>query len=217
MQKVKLRVWGDFACFTRPEMKAERVSYDAMTPSAARGALEAVYWKPQIRWIVERIHVINAIRFGNLRRNEVGSKISGPTKAQLEGRSGDPMGLNIEEDRQQRATTLLTEVDYLIEARFEVLDPNEHPAKHYEMFKRRVEKGQCFQQPYLGCREFVANFAWHEGAAPESHYAQEGEKDLGWMLLDLDYTSGMEAQFFRASMKHGVIEVPAMKSKEVRS
>ncbi|MBI4607137.1 MAG: type I-C CRISPR-associated protein Cas5 [Planctomycetes bacterium] len=186
-QTVRLRVWGDLACFTRPEMKAERVSYDVMTPSAARGILEAVHWKPQIRWVVERIHVLKPIRFMSLRRNEVGSKVpvGKVEQAMKEGRGFLGLYVDDEKVRQQRAATVLRDVEYLIEARFEVLDSAEHPQKHFEVFKRRAEKGQCFQQPYLGTRELAAAFAWHEGPPPSSPL--KGERDLGWMLLDLDY------------------------------
>jgi len=209
----RLRVWGDYACFTRPEMKAERVTYDVMTPSAARGVLEAIYWKPQIRWVVERIHVLKPIRFTSLRRNEVGSKIPAGSVEQAMKAGSGRLGLYIEEDRQQRAAILLRDVEYLIQARFVNLDPAEHPQKHFEVFQRRAQKGQCFQQPYLGCREFSACFALHEGPAPPSPL--ESEKDLGWMLLDLEYARGMKPRFFRAMLRNGVVDVPAMDSPEV--
>ncbi|MEZ6052433.1 MAG: type I-C CRISPR-associated protein Cas5c [Planctomycetaceae bacterium] len=139
---IRLKVWGDYACFTRPEMKVERVSYDVLTPSSARGILEAIYWKPQVRWIVERLHVLKPIRFTNLRRNEVASKASAAnsTKA-MKGTLKGPLAILIEDDRQQRAATILRDVAYVIEARFELLDDSEPIAKHYNIFKRRAERG----------------------------------------------------------------------------
>lgn len=218
--KTAIQVWGDRACFTRPEMKVERVSYDAMTPSAARGVLEAVYWKPQIRWVVERIHVLKPIRFTNVRRNEVGCKVSvagaaGAGQASKNGRGR--LGIYVEDERQQRAATILRDVHYLVEARFEVLGGADPPAKHFEMFKRRAEKGQCFHRPYLGCREFDCQFAWHDGAAPRGAYANDLERDLGIILHDIDFAYGMMPRFFRAVMRHGIIEVPPFESTEVRT
>ena len=147
----RLRVWGRNACFTRPEMKVERVSYDVMTPSAARGVLEAILWKPAIRWVVDRIDVLNPIRWESVRRNEVGITMSLRSPC-----------LFVEDQRQQRAGLFLREVDYVIHARFEITDragPDDNPTKFQEMFLRRAEKGQCFHRPYLGCREFAADFA----------------------------------------------------------
>ena len=217
--RVALRVWGDFACFTRPEMKVERVSYDVMTPSAARGVLEAIYWKPEIRWVIRRIHVLRPIRFTNIRRNELGGV--GPSertlKSYLSGEKTDVLSQVIEEDRQQRAATILQDVCYLIEAHYEVISGNDPPQKHYEMFKRRSSKGQCFHHPYLGCREFVADFEWHEGNAPKTPESLKGERDLGFMLHDIDFQNDMTPKFFRANMTDGVIEVPAFESGEVRS
>lgn len=213
--RVALEVWGDYACFTRPEMKVERVSYDVMTPSAARGVLEAIYWKPQIRWVVDRIHVLKPIRFTNLRRNEVASKI--PTASARKGMKGDnsPMGLYVEEDRQQRAALILRDVAYGIEAHFDMLDDDEPPQKHFEMMKRRAVKGQYFHHPYLGCREFPADFEWVDGELPKSPL--EGHTDLGFMLHDLDYDNGMAPRFFRAIMNNGVIDVPPWDGSEVRA
>lgn len=206
-QGVRLKVWGDFACFTRPEMKVERVSYDAMTPSAARGVLEAIYWKPAIRWVIDRLHVLNPIRFDSVRRNEVGAKLAlgAVTRAMTDGTSA--VALYVEEQRQQRAALVLRDVAYVIEAHFEFTGGEDrNPAKHQEMFERRAAKGQCFHQPYLGCREFPAHFApVAAGEAPQS--ALVGERDLGWMLLDLDYAAGMTPRFFRAVMRDGVIDL----------
>lgn len=154
---IKLHVWGDYACFTRPEMKVERVSYDAMTPSAARGILEAIHWKPAVRWVIDRIHVLKPIRFENIRRNEVGAKVS-DRNARAAQKSGDLSGLGMDvtskEQRQQRAMLALRDVSYGIEAHFEMTQkagPSENPGKHREMFVRRALKGQCFHRPCRRC------------------------------------------------------------------
>jgi len=212
---VKLKVWGDYACFTRPEMKVERVSYDVMTPSAARGVLEAIYWKPAIRWAVDRIHVLKPIRFMNIRRNEVASKIPlrNVKTAMQDGKS--PLELFIENDRQQRAAMVLRDVEYVIEAHFEYAVAGEdNDGKHLDMFNRRARDGQCFTQPYLGCREFSAGFDIVEGDIPTSPL--KGKQDLGWMLHDIDFPNNMEAKFFRAEIVNGVITVPAFERKEVK-
>lgn len=221
-----LKVWGEFANFSRPECKVERLSYDVITPSAARGILESIYWKPAVRWVVERLHVLKVPQFTNMRRNEVSSKASAANaKKAMNGTLDGPLAIVIEEDRQQRAATILRDVAYVIEARFELLDDSEPVAKHYNMFKRRAEKGQCFQHPYLGNREFACDFSWVEGAIPESELV--GKEDLGYMLHDMVYTpaegkkfdtidghSGekllITPRFFRATMKNGIIEVPPL-------
>ena len=224
--RVRLRVWGDMACFTRPEMKVERVSYDIMTPSAARGILEAVYWKPEIVWLVDAITVLKPIRFGNLRRNEVGCKMNSKVGKQMDGDTGS-LGYAIEDERQQRATTLLLDVAYIIEAHYEILDNAEPPNKHYEVFKRRAEKGQCFHRPYFGCREFPVSFRWHDSAPPEPPAELQGSKDLGWMLNDMVFSPAQEKdegafrngqgrwitaqpQFFRARMENGRVVIPRL-------
>ncbi len=212
---VRLRVWGDYACFSRPELKVERGSYDVMTPSAARGVLEAIYWKPEIRWVIERIRVLKPIRFTNIRRNEIASKISvvNVKKAMSEGRGN--LGIFIEDDRQQRAALVLRDVDYVIEARFELLDSKDpNTGKHKEIFTRRARTGQCFHRPYLGCREFPASFELLETDPPPSEII--GPRDLGWMLHDIDFRSGMQPRFFRAQMHDGEIVVPPFESREVR-
>jgi CRISPR-associated protein Cas5d len=211
---VKLRVWGDYACFSRPEFKVERGSYDVMTPSAARGILEAVYWKPEIRWIIERIRVLKPIRFTNIRRNEIESKVSAANAKRVMNAGKGKLGVFIEDDRQQRAALILRDVEYVIEARFELLDSSEtNTGKHKEIFTRRARAGQCFHRPYLGCREFPAFFELVEGEAPASDLSG----DLGWMLHDIDFKNGMQPRFFRARMRKGVIEVPPFESREVRS
>lgn len=219
---VKLHVWGDYACFTRPEMKVERVSYDAMTPSAARGILEAIHWKPAIRWVIDRIHVLKPIHFENLRRNELGHKIPvGKVRAAM--RHGTTAGLNtvVEDDRQQRATTLLRDVAYVIEAHFvltEVSTTRDTAAKHISMFNRRASKGQCFHRPYLGTREFAANFALVESMMPKSMLPRDQQDlDLGWMLHDIDFEEDRAPRFFRAKLQNGVIDVPPLESGEVRA
>lgn len=199
---IKLRVWGEYALFSRPEMKVERVSYDVMTPSAARGILEAIYWKPEIRWIVDRIHVLKDIRFENIRRNELSNKAWVSEKAMKEGNS--LVGQYIENDRQQRASMVLKNVDYVIEAHFEQTgEDGADPGKHLAVFERRVKKGQCFHHPYFGCREFPVNFEWCD-TIPESNL--NGERDLGFMLHDIDFENQMTPQFFRAVMKDGVVD-----------
>lgn len=205
---VKLRVWGDYACFTRPEMKVERVSYDVMTPSSARGILEAVYWKPSINWSVDRIHVLKPVRFDNVRRNEVESKVpiqgaTGINAAMKDGKA--QLKLFIEDNRQQRAAMVLREVEYIIEAHFEYTSQEDcNDGKHLDIFNRRAAKGQCFHRPYLGCREFAAFFELVTGDIPDSPL--KGEKDLGWMLYDINYQEDMTPYFFRPVMKDGVID-----------
>jgi CRISPR-associated protein Cas5d len=217
MNAITIRVWGEYACFTRPEMKVERVSYDVITPSAARGVLEAIYWKPQIRWVIDKLHVLKPVRYMNVRRNEVASKVSASVGKEMREGKGN-LGLLIEEDRQQRAAIVLRDVEYVIEAHFEILDPTEHPKKHWEMFKRRAEKGQHFHQPYLGCREFACDYEWLEAdAVPRCPESLCGTKDLGYMLLDIDFVDMHTPHFFKAEMIDGVITVPPLKSREVKS
>lgn len=207
---VRLHVSGDFACFTRPEMKAERVSYDVMTPSAARGILEAIHWKPAIRWVVDRIHVLNEIRFDSIRRNEVESKI--PTRTVEQAMKGQKVDLHqyASKDRQQRASLILRDVAYVIDAHFVMTDkagPEDTPEKHYNMAVRRMRDGQYFHHPYFGCREFPVKFRLLEDTeVPVS--CHKGERDLGWMLWDIDFDDQMTPRFFRATMRDGVIEVP---------
>jgi CRISPR-associated protein Cas5d len=200
-------------------MKVERVSYDVITPSAARGILEAIHWKPQMVWRVQRLLVLNPIRFESLRRNEVGSKIpAGKIASAMRAGSTEGLALHVDEDRQQRAATLLKDVAYVIEARVELTekgraDPAESVQKHLEMARRRAAKGQYFHHPYLGTREFACDFELLEGELPmphESLMGLKGRRDLGWMALDLDHAAGMEPRFFRACMVDGVIEVPAL-------
>lgn len=220
---IRLMVWGERACFTRPEMKVERVSYDVITPSAARGILEAIHWKPAIRWVVDRIQVLKPIRFESIRRNEVGGKLSAASvgKAMKAGCT-DGLVTLVEEDRQQRATTLLRDVAYVIEAHFEMTDragTDDTVGKHLDIFNRRARKGQCFHAPCLGVREFPASFRLLEedSAEPAIDAALRGERDLGWMLHDIDFADGMTPHFFRALMRDGLIEVPAFRVAEVKA
>ena len=219
---VKLHVWGERACFTRPEMKAERVSYDVMTPSAARAVLEAIHWKPAIRWMVNRIHVLKPIRFENLRRNELGQKI--PTRkvrTAMKRGTTDNLRTFIEDDRQQRTATLLRDVAYVVEAHFKLTDRatvEDSEAKHLAMFNRRAAKGQCFHRPYLGTREFVADFELVEETMPTSSLSiEQWNRDLGWMLHDIEYADVATPRFFRAALRNGVIEVPPYDSGELIS
>jgi CRISPR-associated protein Cas5d len=212
----RLHVWGDYACFTRPEMKVERVSYDVMTPSAARGVLEAIHWKPAIQWHVDKIHVLKPIRFQSIRRNEVNSKIPEPT-ARSAMKRGDLKNLSqaagTPEMRAQRASTLLRHVAYVIEAHFTLTakaGPDDTEAKHISMFNRRAASGQCFHRPCLGAREFAADFTLlEEGASlPVSELAESDKnRDLGWMLHDIGYDEGMTSRFFRARLENGVLDV----------
>lgn len=220
---VKLLTRGEWALFTRPEMKVERVSYDVITPSAARGILEAIHWKPAIRWVVDSIQVLKPIRFESIRRNEVGGKLSAANvgKAIKTGRT-DALVSYIEDDRQQRATTLLRDVAYVIGAHFELTDKagaDDNIGKHLDIFNRRARKGQCFQAPCMGTREFPASFELlEEGREPPiPHESLRGERDLGWMLHDIDFANDMTAHFFRAQMVDGLIAVPPLVSEEIRS
>jgi len=210
---IALHVWGDYACFTRPEFKSERVSYDMMTPSAARGILEAVHWKPAIVWVIDRIHVLKPIKFQTFRRNEVASKIpSGKMRTAMERGSLDGLGLAVDDDRQQRATIALFDVAYVIEAHFEMTakaGEDDSPAKHIEMFKRRAAKGQCFQRPCFGCREFAADFELVEEPLPAHALPlNQANRDLGWMLYDIEFKGDdKRPMFFRGQLENGVLDV----------
>ena len=215
-----LEVRGDFACFTRPEMKVERVSYDVITPSAARAIFEAILWKPAIRWQVERIEVLSPIKWINLRRNEVGAVVSERNVKTAMNLGTGNLGLNIEDERQQRAGLFLRDVKYRIHAGFEMTEKageGETPVKFAEMFERRASKGQCFNQPYLGCREFSAGFRLVDPETERDRPINES-RDLGWMLYDMDYgnPNDPKPRFFRTELKNGVVEIPSVGSEEVR-
>ena len=217
---ISVEVWGDYALYSRPEMKTERVSYDVMTPSAARGLLDSILWHPGMRWVVDRIHVCAPIRFTNIRRNEVKDTISA-RKAQSVMEKGGELYLATPESIQQRAAMVLRDVHYVIDAHFEMTQraaPTDNPGKFQEMMRRRVEKGQFYHSPCFGVREFPAHFkpCTQLPPCPEE---LKGEKDLGWMLLDMDYSDpeNITPHFFRAILRDGVLEVPAMYSGEVRT
>jgi CRISPR-associated protein Cas5d len=228
-----LEVWGDYACFTRPEMKVERVSYDVMTPSAARAIFEAILWKPAIRWHVTKVEVLNPIKWISVRRNEVGKRVSSPTAKQMAGVLGAPMGIFIEDERQQRAGLFLRDVKYRIHGYFDFIPPEQrktnHPAasefwadaqestevvrldeteaKYAAMFERRAKKGQCFHRPYLGCREFACDFKLIN---PQTEPAQpiDETRELGFMLYDLNFNAdptNPAPQFFRAQLEKGIL------------
>ncbi|GAA0601497.1 type I-C CRISPR-associated protein Cas5c [Caenispirillum bisanense] len=209
---IQIKVWGDYALFSRPEFKTERASYEVLTPSAARGILDAVHWKPAIRWVIDRIHVRRPIRFETIRRNEVAGKAP-YTLARQAARGEKPMPyLVVEDDRQQRAALVLRDVEYVIEAHFDMTEragPGDNPAKHLEMARRRIERGQCAWQPSLGTREFTAFFGPVEPGELETvPDALRGERDLGWMLHDIDFADGMTPHFFHAVLRDGVLDVP---------
>lgn len=217
---ISVEVWGDYACFSRPEMKVERVSYDVMTPSAARGILDAIFWHPGLRWHIDRIHVLSPIRFTSIRRNEVKDVISASNvKTTMERRQGT-LYLATPESIQQRAALVLCNVRYVIEAHFEMTEkaaPGDNPGKFQDMMKRRLEKGQAFHQPCFGVREFPAHFAPCE-TLPPCPEELKGNRDLGWMLLDLDYSNPADIRpmFFRAALADGVLTVPSIDSEEVK-
>ncbi len=230
---IRMEVWGDYALFTRPEMKVERVSYDVMTPSAARGLLEAVYWHPGLRWVIDCIHVCAPIRFTNLRRNEVKSTLSARSvrtvmergirrnevdevvsasnvRTVMSGRT-KPLYIDRSSHVQQRAAMVLKDVRYVIEAHFTLTDKaneTDNPGKFQDIVKRRLESGKCYHTPYFGCREFPANFRCFTGGEPETAYPGE-TKDLGYMLYDMDYSDpkNIEPTFFRAKLINGVLDL----------
>ena len=205
---ISLEVWGDYALFTRPEMKVERVSYDVMTPSAARGLIEAIYWHPGLRWVIDCIHVCAPIRLTNLRRNEVKSTLSARSVRTVMERGTGELYLCTANDIQQRAALLLRDVHYVIEAHFSMTKnaaPGDNPGKFQDIMRRRLARGQCFHTPYLGCREFPACFReWRGGDIP----AIGDSRELGYMLYDLDYSDPCEIKplFFRARLQHGVLD-----------
>ncbi|WP_040197365.1 type I-C CRISPR-associated protein Cas5c [Candidatus Soleaferrea massiliensis] len=211
MYGILLKVWGSYALFSRPEMKVERVTYDVMTPSAARGILEAIHWKPAIRWVIDEIRVINPIRFGNVRRNEVKSIIqAGAINNAIKGKTvGFYLNTNDSNERQQRASLVLKDVMYVIRAHFEMTGEageSDTPEKHYNIFLRRARQGQCFHQPYFGCREFPACFELVE-SEEELPEAYDLSKDLGYMLYDIDFGRDRTPVFFRAQLQNGILKI----------
>ncbi|MGV8168324.1 MAG: type I-C CRISPR-associated protein Cas5c [Alkaliphilus sp.] len=222
---IKLRVWGDYACFTRPEMKVERVSYDMITPSAARGIIEAIYWKPAIKWTIDRIHVIKPINFTNIRRNEVTEvlKLSNVKKAMEKSQR---LCIVATEKRHQRAALLLKDVEYIIEAHFDLnaekAGETDTVEKHYNVALRRLRKGQYFHHPSLGTREFGASFELIEKEIDIPASKLEGEMDLGYMLYDMNFETNADQtkrsvspSFFRAKLLDGILDLTTLKN-EVR-
>lgn len=210
---ITIRVEGRYALFTRPEMKVERVSYDVITPSAARGIIEAVYWKPAIRWVIDKIHVLREIEFTNIRRNEVSDKASVDNALQVMKGANKPLYIAATESRQQRAAMVLKDVDYIIEAHFEMTDragADDTEEKHYNMVLRRLRNGQHFHQPCLGTREFPAKVTLIEEKGAILKSPLTGKRDLGYMLYDLDFSNLRDIQpmFFRAIMEDGTLVVP---------
>ncbi len=207
---VILEASGPYALFSRPELKVERVSYDMITPSAARGLLEAIYWHPGIRWKIDKIHVMEPIRFVNIRRNEVSAKLSAANALTVMKGSNEPLYISTAASIQQRASLLLRDVRYVIEAHFDLTEnaaTGDNADKFYAIIMRRLQKGQCFQQPYLGCREFPADV--RAVGPPIGKSAYEGERDLGFMLYDMDYTNPAEIKplFFHAVLRDGVLDL----------
>ena len=204
---ILIEAWGDYACFSRPECKTERVSYDIMTPSAARGLIESLYWHPGLRYHVDRIYVLNPISFTNIRRNEVKSTLSARS-ALSAAKSGASFEICTSNDIQQRAALILKNVHYVIEAHFDLTKKaaaGDNPGKFLDILRRRLQKGQTYSQPYFGCREFPANVReWPGGEIPTVKLSQE----LGFMLYDMDYSDpqDIKAQFFRAKLKNGVLD-----------
>ena len=206
---VRIECWGDYACFTRPEMKVERVSYDIMTPSAARGLVEAIYWHPGMRYIIDAIGLMSPIQFTNVRRNEVKSKILSSSVLK-NGTSGEPLGIVTTQEIVQRASTILKDVHYYIDLHFKMTEKanaGDNPGKFKEMLSRRARKGQCYHQPYLGCREFPASFRLVEDDEVVQVYPES--RDLGYMLYDMDYSDlrDIKPMFFRAVLKNGVLDL----------
>jgi CRISPR-associated protein Cas5d len=241
--QVRLKVWGEHALFTRPEMKVERVSYDIITPAAARAILEAILWKPAIRWTVTGIDLLTPIRHGrslvdgqtwdmalaesaahpvrttSVRRNEVGAVTSTDNAITAMRRGAGKLGLYVEDERQQRAAQVLIDVAYLIHAQFQLTDkagPEDTVQKFSEMFRRRAAKGQCYHRPYLGCREFAAHFSLVEHGQ-DIPQPLPLDRDLGWMFYDFAYDQGCQPHFFKAELRQGRLTVPPWESLEVRA
>ena len=217
---IKLKVWGEYACFSRPELKVERVSYDFITPSAAKGLLEAIYWKPAINWFIDRIHIIKPIAFTNIRRNEVSevAKLSGVKKAMEQGQNYD---IDSNAARHQRAAMILKNVEYIIEAHFEInqekAGPEDTREKHYNIVLRRMRNGQFFHKPCLGTREFAASFKIIEDDSDIPQSSLTGKQDFGYMLFDINYQldekrekQSVAPSFFRAKTIDGICDLAAV-------
>ena len=209
---VKVRVWGDYALFSRPELKVERYSYDVMTPSAARGILEAIYWHPGLRWIIDKIYVKNPIQFTSVRRNEVKSKILASNVLSAYNGGKKPLYISSKEEIVQRASMILTNVEYVIEAHFEMTEKaneTDNPGKFKDIMMRRLKRGQCYHTPYFGTREFPVRFCLCEEEEIHTAYEEKEEKDLGYMIWDMDYSDpeNIQPMFFRAVLKRGVLDL----------
>lgn len=208
----QVEVWGDYACFSRPEMKTERVSYDVITPSAARGLLEAIFWHPGMRWVIDKIYVLNEIRFSNIRRNEVASKISAQNVRGVMVGGTRPLLISTQSDIQQRAAMVLRKVHYVIEAHFDLvpekMSPSDNAGKFCDIMKGRLDKGKCYHQPVFGNREFAACFRRWGGGEIVTAYPNE-DRDLGFMLFDMDYgdSGKITPMFFRAYLHNGVLDL----------
>lgn len=204
---IRIEVWGSYGCYSRPELKTERVSYDVITPSAARGLVESIYWHPGLRYTIDRIYLLSPIQFTNIRRNEVKSTLLS-SAALSAAKGGTPPVLYASQDIQQRAAMVLQDVHYVIECHFTMTDkaaPGDNPGKFQDILRRRLRKGQCYHQPCFGCREFPAHFReWPE----EEIHPLDVTQDLGFMLYDLDYSDpeNIRSQFFRAKLVHGVLD-----------
>lgn len=209
---VKVKVWGDFALFSRPELKVERCSYDVMTPSAARGILDAIYWHPGLKWVVDKIYVRKPIQFTSVRRNEVKSKVLASSVLQAYNGGEKPLYISSKEEIVQRASMLLCDVEYVIDAHFEMTEranATDNPGKFKDIIMRRLRRGECFHMPYFGCREFPAHFCLWEEEKISTAYEDVEEKGLGLMLYDLDYRNPEDIQpmFFRAVLKRGILDL----------
>lgn len=206
---IYIEISGEYACFSRPEMKTERVSYDVITPSASRGLVESVYWHPGLRYHIDRIHVLNPIRFTNIRRNEVKSTLLSSSIYSAAVKGGSAPALYTSQEIQQRAAMVLQDVHYIIECHFDLTAKaaqGDNPGKFQDILRRRLRKGQCYSMPYLGCREFPAEIREWNTNVPIPDLPQS--RDLGWMLYDFDYSDheNIQPQFFRASMENGIID-----------
>lgn len=217
---IAIRVCGRYALFTRPEMKVERVSYDVITPSAARGIIEAIYWKPAIRWVIDKIHVLREIEFTNIRRNEVSAKISVDNALQVMKGANKQLYISATDDRQQRASMVLQDVDYVIEAHFEKVEnewgDRDTEEAHYNIILRRLRNGQFFHAPCLGTREFPAKVELIEDRHLIPKSPLIGKRDLGWMLFDLDFSNPRDIQpkFFKAELCDGVLDLRQVEARQ---
>ena len=209
---IRLEVWGEYGLFSRPELKVERVSYNVITPSAARGIMESIFWHPGLRYVIDKIYVLSNIQYANIRRNEVKSKIlSSKVKTAMQSGRIDDLYINTKEDIVQRAALVLKNPHYVIESHFDMTDKanaSDNPGKFQDIIKRRISKGQCFHTPYFGCREFPVKYRLYDFDDVPTVYDEE-VKDLGLMLYDFDYRNPNEItpMFFRAKLEKGVLDL----------